>query len=631
MNSPLTWLTKPPILFIIAVFFFGCSKKNDETPRSTPLQGTVEKGPFVRGSVVTVNELGADLAPTGRTFKSEIVDDKGTFSLSELTLVSNFVQISVHGYYFDEVNGKLSSSQITLNALADVSDQKQITVNVLSHLEEKRVRSLVKKDSKSFGEAKKQALTEIYSTFFVKTSPTITSESVSLTNNDDHAAVLLAISAALIEAADSDNARLTELLSKISVDMENDGIVESALRQQIKTGLESIYTKSITENIKKRYQELNTTLPDFSFEDIFTVELKEYLTELPNSTTDDAIFSDYASYSMIYSAILSATLNTSEQYFKLEGLYSKTISGLPTNSFYLHRPLASDGDLNALFSSLYRNVNMTNTVMDQTKTMSFPSHNLSRVYPYFAYQYWVLMNVWGNSAFINTQNYKDVSNFPARAEKSKLSRLLLTGLDSTIQKLIPSENVGTHRMDLDVARVVAARIAADNGDYTSALKYVNQLIDSRKYTLASKSQIHTSSSESIFGYDYRNSQMPKPAGYDALYGKGDYRSIIRYTEVILLAAECKFKGNNKTEAAALLNQVRLRNGKAEISGSESDFLSLLQDEVKEDLKNEGVYFAFLKRHNLAESVLGIKSYQKLLPIPQREINLNRNMVQNPGY
>lgn len=50
------------------------------------------------------------------------------------------------------------------------------------------------------------------------------------------------------------------------------------------------------------------------------------------------------------------------------------------------------------------------------------------------------------------------------------------------------------------------------------------------------------------------------------------------------------------------------------------------------LSNKELRFSqFLKRNDLAESELGIKAYQKLLPIPREQLNLNRNLTQNPGY
>lgn len=622
----MTFFTSPYIrsfiLLFTVTFFLACSKKNgpiNEPHQNTTIQGAVEKGPFVRGSVITIYELNSELNPTGRSFKSEILDDKGNFSLADIELASNYVQLSVNGFYFNEVNGNLSTSQITLNAIADITNNKYINVNVLSHLEEKRVRSLMKKEKKSFSEAKKQALTEIYSSFFVKTSPTTSSELVSLTKNDDNSNILLGISAALLNMSQSDNSKLTELLSVLSADLDSDGVIEESLKQAIKQGFESLNSKTISDNMKNRYKALNTTLADFSIDKVFSVELKG-----SDVIIGDNYFTSEQAYLAAFNGLLIETTKATEQHFKLEGLYSKTISGLPQNNLYLHMVIPNNSDVTSLFSGLYKSIGRANSIIDNAeKSSSFKSFKY-KSYPYFAYNYWVLMNLWGAVPFINSKNYQDYQNPHPRTNIKEMSESLIAGLDETIQ------NLGNEK-EADLARVVAARIAADNGDHSSAKKYLSQIIDNKKYKLASKPQIHTTDNESIFGVDYDQSTIiTKPRDYN-LYGKGNYRSIIRYTDVILFASEINLKLNNKDEAISLLNQVRVRNGKTAIPSNESNVLPLLQEEIKDDLNNEGVFFAFLKRNSLAESTLAIQSYQKLMPIPQIEMMLNVNMVQNPGY
>lgn len=610
------------ILLFTVTFFLACSKKDGlikESPQKTTIQGTVEKGPFVRGSAVTIYELNSELNPTGRSFKSEILDDKGGFSLPDIELASNYVQLSVNGYYFNEVNGALSTSQITLNALADITNNKSINVNVLSHLEEKRVRSLMKKEKKTFSEAKKQALSEIYSAFFVKTLPTTNSELISLTKNDENANILLGISAALLNISQSDNAKLTEFLSILSADIDDDGLIEQASKQVIKQGLESLNAKAISDNMKNRYKGLNTTLADFSIDKVFSVELKG-----EGGVIVDKYFSTEQEYQTAYGNLLTETTKSIEEYFKLEGLYSKTISELPQHAFYLHRVYADNVNVKNLYTSLYKNIRVANLIIDNaTKSGSFKSFKY-KSYPYFAYNYWVLMNFWGDTPFVTAENYQNYFN-PRRTNKKEISESLIAGLNETIQ------NLGNLDKEADFAKVVAARIAADNGDYSYAKGYLNQIIDSKRYKLASKSQIHTTANESITGIDYNQpSSITKPNDY-SLYGKGNYRSVARYTDVILFASELNLKLNNKDEAISLLNQVRIRNGKIAIPSNESNVLPFLQEEIKEDLNNEGVFFAFLKRNNLAESTLAILSYQKLMPIPQIEILLSPNMIQNPGY
>jgi hypothetical protein len=90
------------------------------------------------------------------------------------------------------------------------------------------------------------------------------------------------------------------------------------------------------------------------------------------------------------------------------------------------------------------------------------------------------------------------------------------------------------------------------------------------------------------------------------------------------------KQNEYTEALNLINQVRSRDGEPAIS-EQAHLLSAIQLQYKNQLNNEGTYFSFLKRNDLAESELKIDSFRKLFPIPTSEMDLNRNVTQNPGY
>lgn len=626
------------LIFLIfcSIIFVGCSKNNDtlrEDSRKKTIQGSVEKGPFVRGSTITIYELNNNLIPTGRSFQSEIRDDKGSFSVPDIDLISDYVQLSVNGFYFNEVRGESSSSPITLNAIANVGEDKSVHVNVLSHLEEKRVRTLISKEKKTFNEAKKQALKEIYAVFFVKGSSSATnSEAISLIHGDKDASVLLGISAALLNAAQSDDpksidANLTEILSKVSGDLENDGLVDESMKQSLKDALESLNAESIAENVKSKYEDLNTSGIDFDLEGTFDVEFKGENEPVEEVLEEDEFWNTEEAIKMAYNALLSETVKTFENYFKLEGLYSNTISGLPQHEFYRHQVSASSSNIQNTFTSFYRNIRRANVIIDKTgehDVHSFRKYKY-KVYPYFALHYWGLMNFWGHTVYIDRENYNDLNYFHARMNKKELSGLLLDILDESIQ------NLGNQEKEADIARAVAARLAADNGNYTKAEKYLKEIMDGARYTLASNAQIHTSGSESVFGIDYNQAIDSKPNDYEALYGKGNYRSVIRYTEIVLLASEVKLKLNKKNEAVSLLNQVRVRNGKSALTINEENVLSLLREELKEDLKNEGIYFAFLKRNNIAESELGIQEYQKLLPIPQRELAINPVMSQNPEY
>jgi hypothetical protein len=135
------------------------------------------------------------------------------------------------------------------------------------------------------------------------------------------------------------------------------------------------------------------------------------------------------------------------------------------------------------------------------------------------------------------------------------------------------------------------------------------------------------------------SKYPTVAGTEHLH-------IIRYGEVLLIQAEAEARQGKYAEAVATMNQLRVRAGvppygySASETPNDGDFV-LDDSEVVDaillerrlELAFEGDRWPDLIRNGLAVSVLGLddRPYQALYPIPQQEIDVAPNLVQNPGY
>lgn len=542
-----------------------------------------------------------------------------------MVLSSNFVQLSVNGFYFNEISGDLSNSPITLNALADISSNNTVNVNILSHLEEKRVKSLIKKEKLKFADAKVKAVKEIYSAFYAKASSNNLSEEISLTKNNEHSNILLGISSGLLQMASSDDAKLTEILSTISTDLETDGEVSQSLASNIKSGLESFSSKQVSDNMKKRYADLDLTIGDFDIKKNFTADIIENYPD--NVSVGHKMFNRVEDLEAYLFNLYKTVFWSLENYMRIEGFYTNTLQAKFFNMYSPTNIRSDNFDLNLLFSDYLKTIQVGyyfQEGIEKDTDDNFKRH-IDRGYLPVAISYWQLMNFWGDPIYFE-KVLKPEESFLGRSDKLETSKKILSKLSVVIKNLDASSFD-----ESSIAKMIAARIAMDIKDYNLANNYLNQIIASKKYTLATKNNIHTTKTESLYGIDYNTGFYRRPNDSDTPYLKGNYRSIARYSEVILLAAEANLKLNNKTKAIQLLNEVRKRNGKAELSTSESNILKNLHTEFKEELKNEGVYFAFLKRNDLAESELGIKAYQKLLPIPREQLNLNRNLTQNPGY
>ena len=170
--------------------------------------GVSQKGPFVTGSAVTVQELdGITLKQTGKSFKGTIKSDKGDFAIKDINLQSQYAILEASGYYRDEVSGKKSSGTVTLRALTDLSNRKTVNINLLTHLEFERVKYLVADKKMPLADAKAKAEKEILESFAID-GEFAESEDLNIFESGDGNAALLAVS--VLMQSDADVAGLTE-------------------------------------------------------------------------------------------------------------------------------------------------------------------------------------------------------------------------------------------------------------------------------------------------------------------------------------------------------------------------------------------------------------------------------------
>lgn len=263
------------------IFFSACNNAEDPTSISKELvNGVIQKGPFLNGSSISLFELSESLTPSGKSFNSQTTDDKGTFEFRDITLESSFVKIKADGYYFNEVTGRNSASQLTLYSLVDLSDKSQVNVNILSHLECQRAEYLVNSGS-TFREAKEQAEAEILNIFSLSKSDIKPSEALNITSSGDDNAILLAIS--LIVQGFRTDADLSALLAGIISDIKEDGILNS---QELGTLLindaKYLDLPGIRSKMETRFSttDQNAVIPDFEkYIKLFTENTEYVLTK----------------------------------------------------------------------------------------------------------------------------------------------------------------------------------------------------------------------------------------------------------------------------------------------------------------------------------------------------------------
>jgi len=110
----------------------------------------------------------------------------------------------------------------------------------------------------------------------------------------------------------------------------------------------------------------------------------------------------------------------------------------------------------------------------------------------------------------------------------------------------------------------------------------------------------------------------------------NYR-VIRYADVLLMAAEAHYKNGNTSYAQQLVNQVRVRAG---IQGISVNSIEVIYKERRFELSGEGFrFFDLVRTGQAAQFIDGFQvGKHELFPIPQVEIDLaGGNWSQNPGY
>jgi hypothetical protein len=283
------------ILPILLVFILNsCNEDEGLVPtvneptinKKERISGFVQKGPFINGTSILINELNPDLSQTGKIFSTQITDNHGGFEIENIELVSNFVSLKADGFYFNETIGEQSNSRLTLYALSDLTDNSTLNTNVLSHLEKPRVEYLISQGS-TFSEAKTQAQSEVLAIFNFNASMTEPSEVLDISQEGEDNAILLA--ASIILQGYRTEGELTELLSNISLDLREDGVLDNtALGSQLINHAFYLDNAAIKGYLEDRYSEIgvDAEIPKFegyvqNFIDSTAFEVTESLIEYP--------------------------------------------------------------------------------------------------------------------------------------------------------------------------------------------------------------------------------------------------------------------------------------------------------------------------------------------------------------
>ena len=250
-------------LVALSLFAAGCSD-NDVAGGSSgdsgivaikdvDVAGVTQKGPFVKGSAVTVQGVDCKtLEPSGEHFGGKVESDKGDFVVKEISLKSSCAVFEVTGEYRSELSGKKTDREITLRALTDLKDRKNVNVNILTNLEYDRIVYLVTEKGMPFAKAKAQAEKEVLAAFSIEDSFE-EFENLNIFESGDGNAALLAVSVMMQGGADVN--ALVKRMDKFDDSFAEKGVwsdssTKSAIAEWVVTAAANGKLDSVRKNVE---------------------------------------------------------------------------------------------------------------------------------------------------------------------------------------------------------------------------------------------------------------------------------------------------------------------------------------------------------------------------------------------
>ncbi|MDD4114840.1 MAG: RagB/SusD family nutrient uptake outer membrane protein [Massilibacteroides sp.] len=613
---------------VIALFLFASCDKDENQNRTITkkhLQGKIEKGPFITGSKVTLYELNEQLQQTGTNiFSTETTDDIGSFSFdTKMSLTSPFVEIEISGYFFNEYRNSLSDSQIKLNALADITQKEKINVNILTHLEYKRIKKLVTEE-KSFAEAKKQAQKELLNSFFI-TQDFSDFEDISFTDNSDASTALLAISSVLLEGKkESEFSQFIAMLSNNFA--ENGKIEDNTLLNEIKYSNANINSETVKENLVNYYHEKGYTL---ELSDVWKYidrngdgtlnEEDKFINEPSTPLPEESIFEKEENTQSILTNTYEKVRSYVQYVLVLDAKRSKGET-IDESSSYVQNA----------FAATYRAIHQLNFILEGLNRESLlydPKPYIATAKTLRALLYIDMVQHWGDMPLITKTMGIDDNIYVSRTPKNDIFTYLENDL-ADVKQYLPNEvySYSNPVIPAPVADAILTTISLEKGNNASI--YLDNLLNCSIFELENQTtDVYNSlTKEIILGIITSDDQPP----FSTELKKGKYLPIFSYSGILLNYAENLLTQANTSKALEVINSVRTAKGMESLT----DNTNLKKDLAATWNNVPGLdygYFTLVKRLNLATEFFGLSEHFLLLPIPLSELNLNPNMTQNPGY
>lgn len=415
---------------------------------------------------------------------------------------------------------------------------------------------------------------------------------------------------------------------------------------------------------------------------------EDYLEKTPvDIITDDIVISSAEDAETVllgaYSALQSADAYAN-QTIGSTGILSDELvhtGSFPTVAEYDNNAvLSSNVTLQNLWAAYYAGIYRTNVIIERIETITIDdavkNQILGEAKFLRALMHFDLVKLFGGIPYATTPDLTTLRTID-RTDAETVYANLITELTESVSLLAGVAHGNNKRANEWVAKALLARVLLYNGSTSEAGTVADDIIQNGPYTLeANYADVFTGDSEEVlfeifysvqdqnqmafwFRTDGRYEYAPSPQ-IQAAYEPNDERAamvepvgdgrvqvakytdratgtdqtiVVRLAEMYLIRAEANL---GTTQADNDLNVLRNRSGLGDIAGA--DINDVLQERFVE-LSFEGHRWNDLIRTGKADEVMSVvnpvnwQATDKLMPIPQREIQQNPTLVgkQNPGY
>lgn len=242
----------------VSEVYFTTTEEKQFTDTYYTVSGRAEKGPFKSGTTITMQPLDLTANALGTAQTTMTFDDCGNYAFRNTLFKYPYVQVSANGLFFNEVDDyNTRDTQISLQGYADLQNGSKVNVNVVTHLISERVINLVI-GGLNFDAALSQAQGELLSAFGLQRLNDKSFTQVSITDGDDYAASLLAISMPLLYSRKG--SELISWMTRLRYDFADDGKFTEQNKEQYKKDRNNLSLSSKVQRLIEKYNEYGVTI-----------------------------------------------------------------------------------------------------------------------------------------------------------------------------------------------------------------------------------------------------------------------------------------------------------------------------------------------------------------------------------